>query len=191
MLRIQQQRSAQGMSRPGQNGLGKQINRRTTRLPKGLLDELLERGDIKQKQTRKRPAKTDKPSKAASKADVKSGEPPKKKQKTALEKLANKTAPPRSKLFKDPVEAQEAREIAWLEAQLGIGSSKKAASKAELAEDGLDDLFGDLDRVESKLGLQNDSNDYDKVEESESDEEDELDVSSRLHAAVRLILCTA
>ncbi|GAA5973652.1 hypothetical protein JCM21900_006752 [Sporobolomyces salmonicolor] len=79
---------------------------------------------------------------------------PKKKQ-TPLEKLLAKQergSAPDPERKKSKLETDEDREIAWLEAKLGLqgglSAKDKQKWKEEFAEDGLDELFGGLDDLE-------------------------------------------
>jgi hypothetical protein len=171
------------MASKGSN-LGRRINANTTRLPATLVQELQDRGDLKQnfsKQKRQKPQKRPQPPPAADEADeeVVYERPSKKRkleaQETPLQRMLNKQSKPGKGAAIAP-ESQESKEIAWLEAQLGVGGSSKASARKELAEDGLDDLFGDLERIEGKLSLSGSADVFSKAEESESGEEDELDV---------------
>ncbi|KAG9084328.1 suppressor of glycerol defect [Ceratobasidium sp. UAMH 11750] len=88
--------------------------------------------------------------------------PPKLKSKqkpiqTALERLASKQLPSHdtpSKKLRTRQKDIEDDEIAWLEAKLGIGGKKKKKKGvygAAFSADGLDDILGDLDRLEEDI----------------------------------------
>ncbi|KAG8700061.1 suppressor of glycerol defect [Ceratobasidium sp. 394] len=74
---------------------------------------------------------------------------------TALERLTSKQPPshdPPSKKARTRQKDIEDDEIAWLEAKLGIGEKKKkGAYGAAFSADGLDDILGDLDRLEEDI----------------------------------------
>ncbi|CAE6518664.1 unnamed protein product [Rhizoctonia solani] len=62
--------------------------------------------------------------------------------------LARLLATPTQKRTKDA----EDDEIAWLEAKLGISKTKKGRYGGAFSADGLDDILGDLDRIERDMG---------------------------------------
>ncbi|GAA5999636.1 Sgd1p [Rhodotorula paludigena] len=138
-----------------------------------------ERGQAKQnranhqQQQRKRPAAQDaavepqpappkreavqspRPTKRAREEPADEAQPPQKKKQTALEKLVSKQergkgpdpASRRSKLDND-----EDREIAWLEAKLGmqgkLTNMERKRARGEFADEGLEELFDGLDDLE-------------------------------------------
>ncbi|KAF8738810.1 hypothetical protein RHS02_05516, partial [Rhizoctonia solani] len=107
---------------------------------------------------------------------VKSTKPTKSTKSTPLSRLAasTSTSKKRTKDIEDD-------EIAWLEAKLGV-SKKKGKQKGyggAFSADGLDDILGDLDRIEMDMsGLGGDDDDLDaELEEEKGDDGDQSDGS--------------